>query len=129
MSLCTSTTRSQNRSLKLRMYIVESFVYIRRLRLVSRTVCLYFFDQNSLDLSYIYAHDVKFFIILSILVNNDSIYSLIYYRSFSAFDSDFDKCISRYCSNFSKFIDFQSRRERRVDFSTRQNFTHVSTNK
>ena len=104
-------------------------MYVRRLRLVYKTACLHSFDQNFLDMSYIFAHHVKFFTVFSILVNNDSIYSFIRCRSLSAFDSDFDKYVSRYCSNFSRFIDFQSRRERRVDFSTRQNFTHISTNK
>ena len=34
-----------------------------------------------------------------------------------------------YCSNFSRFIKFQSRQKRRASFLTRQNFTHISTNK
>ena len=113
----------------IQLYIVESFVYVRRLDLVFRIACLHSFDQHSLDLSYIYAHDVKFFTAFSIFVSNDSIYSSIYCRSLSIFDSDFDKCVSRYCSNFSRLMNFQSQRKRRVDFSIRRNFTHVSINK
>ena len=111
------------------LYIVESLMYIRRLRLVSRIACLHSFDQNLFDLSYIFAYDVKFFIVLSILFSSNSIYSFIRCRSLFAFDNDFDKCVSRYCLNFSRFIDFQSRRKYRIDFSTRHNFTHVSIEK
>ena len=111
------------------LHIVESLVYIRRLRLVSRTNFLHFFDQNFFDLSYIFAHDVKFFIVFLMFFHSDSIYSFIRYRSLFAFDSDFDKFVSRYCSNFSRFINFQSRWEYRIDFSTKHNFTHVSIDK
>ena len=129
MSLYYSVFLSQICKYFVQLYIVESLIYIRHLRLVFRIVCLYSFDQNFLDLSYIFAYDVKFFTVFSIFINSDSIYSFIRCRSLFVFDSDFDKCVSKYCSNFSRFINFQSRRKRRASFSTRQSFTHISTNK